>query len=241
MSKSDDFPRSLELVETSDGSRTLYDPARDVHYRSVHGARSESDYVFLSATRILERESPWRILELGFGAAVNATGIYRRAAERPDVRVNYHAVDYRPVTPSDISFHDDEAGEFARRALRRAHDSQESRTCVEGLDGRMNLTLHTLPWLEIDLGDFQADAVFYDPFGPRSEPDSWTVECFEIARRYLADHGVLATYSAATRVKEAIAAAGLCVATYPGPGRKREMTLASPTRQPLSHAELLSF
>ncbi|MGM0559420.1 MAG: MnmC family methyltransferase [Myxococcota bacterium] len=239
--KPDDFPEPLEQVETSDGSKTLYDPARDVHYRSIHGARRESDYVFLSATKVTERESPWRILELGFGAAVNFTGIFEAAADAAGVSVEYHAVDYRPVRPEDLDFHGTRSGEVARQALAQLHASDSDTAFVEALDGRLSLTIHALPWLELDLGDFRSDAVFYDPFGPRSEPDSWTVECFEVAGRHMADHAVLATYSAATRVKKAMAAAGLAVATYPGPGRKREMTLASPTAESLAHAELLEL
>jgi tRNA U34 5-methylaminomethyl-2-thiouridine-forming methyltransferase MnmC len=237
--KRSDFPEPLEQVETSDGSKTLYDPARDVHYRSIHGARRESDYVFLSATKVTERASPWRILELGFGAAVNFTGLYNTSAQQPDMAVEYHAVDYRPVDAADIDFHASDGGDLARRALDEMHAGDADTAMVEGLDGRLSLTIHALPWLELDLGDFRADAVFYDPFGPRSEPGSWTVECFEVARRHMAEHAVLATYSAATRVKKAMAAAGLQVATYPGPGRKREMTLASPSAASLSHAELL--
>jgi tRNA U34 5-methylaminomethyl-2-thiouridine-forming methyltransferase MnmC len=241
MAAKDEFPKALQAVETGDGSKTLYDPERDVHYRSIHGARRESNYVFLDATKLTERESPWRVLELGFGAAVNFTGVYAAASERSDVSVEYHSVDYRPVAPDDIDFHEDGGGELARRALKSLRESGGDEARVRGLDGRLELHLHVVDWLDLDLEGFRADAVFYDPFGPRAEPESWTTSCFEVARRHMAPHGILATYSAATRVKKAMAEAGLFVASLPGPGRKREMTLASPTERPIEHAEILDF
>ncbi len=71
------------------------------------------------------------------------------------------------------------------------------------------------------------DAVFLDPFSPRVEPDSWEPEFLAALARSMAPGGMLSTYSAATRVRAGLSAAGLAV----GPGRrvgaKAEGTLAS--------------
>jgi tRNA U34 5-methylaminomethyl-2-thiouridine-forming methyltransferase MnmC len=72
------------------------------------------------------------------------------------------------------------------------------------------------------------DAVFLDPFSPRVEPELWAPEvCAAIAAR-MAPGARLATYSAATAVRAALAAAGLGVARGGRVGGKAEGTIAGP-------------
>ncbi|MFB6262634.1 MAG: MnmC family methyltransferase, partial [Bradymonadaceae bacterium] len=126
---------------------------------------------------------------------------------------------------------------LARRALASAREPH-SPVRVSGPDGRIELVLHLREWTTFD-ADLSADAVYYDPFGPKAEPESWTVECFEMAREQIADDALLGTYSAASDVKRAMAEAGFAVATAPGTGRKREVTFASPSPEALEPYELL--
>ncbi len=232
----------LEIVETGDGSKTLYDREKQVHYRNMSGARTESRYVFLEGTGLVDREAPWRVLELGFGAAVNFTQTTLACLEHDDGRLEYHSVEYAPVDPTLLEFHEGEVGDIARQALAEVRETDEP-AHVTGFEGRVTLNLYPTKWLDFELPGLEAHAVYYDPFGPRSEPDSWTVACFENARRHMAEDGVLGTYSAATHVKRKIFEAGLWVASAPGPGRKREVTFASPARDELARRdnfELLS-
>ncbi|QDG50229.1 tRNA (5-methylaminomethyl-2-thiouridine)(34)-methyltransferase MnmD [Persicimonas caeni] len=224
----------IDIVETADGSKTLYDRQKQVHYRNMAGAQTESRYVFLEGSGLVQRPAPWRVLELGFGAAVNFTQTVAafEAQRAAGGRLEYHAVEYAPVSPELLDFHAGEAGDMARAALGEARDTGEVAT-VTSTDGLLELHVYPVKWVDFESPGLDAHAVFYDPFGPRSEPDSWTVECFENARRHLAADGVLATYSAATHVKRKLFEAGFCVASAPGPGRKREVTFASPTRETL--------
>lgn len=236
--------KHIEIVETRDGSKTLYDREKQVHYRNMSGARTESRCVFVEGSGLVARAAPWRILELGFGAAVNFTQTLEafethRAAGG---RIEYHAVEYAAVAPEHLEFHDSEAGELARRALEQLQvDDGVARVTSD--DGLVGLHVHPVQWLDFEVPEFDAHAVFYDPFGPRSEPESWTRECFENARRHIAADGVLATYSAATHVKRKLFEAGFWVASAPAPGRKREVTFASADRATLESrggVELLS-
>ncbi|MFP4598871.1 MAG: tRNA (5-methylaminomethyl-2-thiouridine)(34)-methyltransferase MnmD [Persicimonas sp.] len=231
-------PNDITVVDTRDGSKTLYDKDKQVHYRSVWGARRESRYVFVEGSGLTRRPAPWRVLELGFGAAVNFTQTVEACLRTPGATLDYHAVEYAPVEPSLLEFHRTEAGDIARRALAQLGETGEPTAVepallqpasVEGCDGRVRLNLYPTRWLDLSARDLLADAIYYDPFGPRSEPDSWSTECFEVAARHMAPHAILATYSAATHVKRAIFAAGLVAATAPGPGRKREITFAAHT------------
>ena len=236
-----DNPNDIEAVETRDGSMTLYDRDKQVHYRSIWGARSESRYVFVEGTGLADRGSPWRVLELGFGAAVNFTQTVQACLDHPEpIELEYHSVEYAPVAPELIDFHDGAVGQVARNALAEARRTGEP-SLATGFDGRVRLWVHPTQWLDFGRPDLAADAVFYDPFGPRTEPESWTVACFEQARRHMVPSGMLATYSAATRVKRAMFEAGFWVASAPGPGRKREVTFASPDRNTLEQRDNLEI
>lgn len=235
-------PENVDIIETGDGSHTLWDRDRDVRYRSTHGARQESRHVFVEGTGLVERATPWRVLELGFGAGVNFHETVAALQERhPEGRLVYHSVDRAPVAADRLTFHEGEAGDMARRALQRIDLEVPQTVVVTGFEGRVELHLHPMEWEQLDAVDIDrpADAVYFDPFGPRNEADSWSDACFDVARRHMTDHALLGTYSAASGVKRSMFRAGLAVATAPGPGKKREITFASPSTSALDRYELL--
>lgn len=228
-------------VETEDGSTTLHDTVREVSYRSHHGAVQESQHVFLEGTDIIKRTGVWRVAELGFGAAVNfvqTVAAFRDAAPAA-IRLVYHSVDWRPVTGEHLNFQRGDAGELARNAVEAIHGGDGPVATVESEDSKVVLHLHAKPWEEARLAGIGAQAFYQDPFSKRVNPDAWSVDTFERAGKAMAPDGRLATYSAATSVKKAMFEAGLWVASAPGPGRKREMTVASPSRRILEADERL--
>ncbi len=236
-------PDQLDVVETRDGSHTLFDHERDVHYSSLHGAVDESRHIFVHGTGLNDRPPPWRVLELGFGAGINFVQTLRAFRERFEpgetARLDYRAVDYAPVAAEVVDFHDGEAGEMVREALGQIDPETPRAVRVEDRTARVQLTVHPTDWRTLELADFRADALFYDPFGPKREPDSWTTECFEVARAHLRPDARLGTYSAATRVKRAMFEADLAVATADGPGPKHEITFAARHSETLEPYELL--
>lgn len=224
--------------ETADGSMTLFDQERGIHYRSHHGAISESRHVFLGATGLLEEKGEWRVAELGFGAAVNFTQTVAAFREGPQVeRLIYHTVDWRTVTADHLNFHQGEGGALARELARQIHEEPGSVAEVSSDDGAIRACLHPGGWEEVEVEAIEAQAFFHDPFSIRVNPEAWQKETFEWARRWMMERGRLATYSAASAVKRAMFEARFFVATAPGPGRKREMTIASPSEEVLRAME----
>jgi tRNA U34 5-methylaminomethyl-2-thiouridine-forming methyltransferase MnmC len=128
---------------------------------------------------------------------------------------------------------------MAAEALAALHESSESRRIEVERPGISLVVLRT-DWLDAE-PDSLADALYFDPFGPSANPESWTDAMFEAARARLKPAGRLATYSAAGHVRRAMARAGLVLATRPGPGRKREITVASPADAGLGNLERLSM
>lgn len=230
--------------QTQDGSWTLYDPELKVHYRSTSGAVTESHTVFLQGTGLIQRhDQDWRVLELGFGSAVNfiqtALAHTQRAHEPQPRWLEYHSVEHRPISPQALEHLEGWPADLARAALEIAHSAPSTHISISSPAHHIKLTLHLLPWDELELPQLDAQAIFFDPFGPEANPSSWTQQAFEVALKHLHPEGVLATYSAAGHVRRAMRAAGLHTGSLPGPGHKREITIASPSASPISHAKRL--
>src|SRR5664280_1323900 len=55
------------LVNTADGSHTIYVPELDEHYHSIYGAVQESEFIFINKGYDYCKSDPLFILEIGFG------------------------------------------------------------------------------------------------------------------------------------------------------------------------------
>lgn len=211
-------------IVTRDGSVTLYNPQLDVTYRSKFGASSESEHVFLQGTQLRDlKTTTWRVGELGFGAARNFchTAI---AAHQHSVQLEYHSLDCAPV-PAALLPDCGWPTQIAREALEKAQEKGLSPIKVE--HESIKLFLYPCRWQDVDF-PVKVDALFHDPFGPRTNPESWTVEAFEWSRRQLTHEGRLATYSAASSVKKALKSAGFQIITRKGLPPKREVLVGIP-------------
>jgi tRNA U34 5-methylaminomethyl-2-thiouridine-forming methyltransferase MnmC len=228
----------MERVRTEDGSSTLYDPALGVHYRSIHGARTEASTVFIDGTRLTRREGPWHVLELGFGAATSFE-VAVEAARAAGVALHFHSVERSPLDPMLLADRTGEPGAMARRALMSAAARGRGKVEVTSDDGLITLSLHIGGWAELQPLRFEADAIFHDPFSAATNPDCWTQECFAWHAQHMHARTVLATYGAATAARRAMWAAGLHVATLPGAGKKREISIAALDPRAIAHGALL--
>ncbi len=198
-----DSSKILPIV-TRDGSTTLYNSQLDVTYRSKFGASAESEHVFLQGTQLRELNTEtWRVGELGFGAASNFCHTALAAREQ-NVHLEYFSLDYSPI-PADLLPDCGWPTQIAREALLRT--DKDSQLPIKVERDSITLYLYRCSWQDIDF-PVKVDALFHDPFGPKTNPESWTTEAFEWSRRQLDQQGRLATYSAASSVKRALKAAG---------------------------------
>jgi tRNA U34 5-methylaminomethyl-2-thiouridine-forming methyltransferase MnmC len=221
----------LEVLMTEDQSKTLLHKELGAHYRSVHGANIESNHVFIQGTRVLEQKE-WTVLELGFGLGTN----FRNLLKQRSVGKNLHylSLDHQLVPPEVIDG-DDLGAKMTREALALARKTG-GKVIVE----REFVILELLPedHFQAELPLNWANACFHDPFAPKVNPESWTVECFAQIFGSMTQDGILSTYGAAGRTKRAMVAAGFWIASGAGYGRKREITFASKNPDRLSHGVL---
>lgn len=81
----------------------------------------------------------------------------------------------------------------------------------------------------------RADFIFYDFFSPASHPWLWTFDLFEKLYFYCKETTHLVTYSSATSVKAALAAAGWFVGTTIPSGKKAQSIFAAGSRGEVAH------
>jgi len=216
----------VHWTQTGDGSPTLVRRDCGWSYRSLHGAHAEARTVFVEGSGVLECGEAPHVLEFGFGAATNFSQTLEALRGRGRC-VHYVAIDCMPV-PSDV------LGALGTEA----HTLAASATVA----GRVVTPAAILEVVRTNFIDFATpqrfDAIYFDPFGPGQQPESWTTAVFEVAFRHAHPHARLVTYSAAGWVRRNMAAAGFFVATAPASGKKREFTVASARPEALAHLRI---
>lgn len=233
---------ALISIETADGSRTLFDSEQQVHFRSLDGAQNESNYVFIESSLIRSWPQQWSILELGFGTAMN----FRQsayAARAAGTKLIYTVVEHAPITGEkfrELTAHQPSPMPELDEMIAQLLDTLQERDYAELSDEQIELKFYHQSWQNCQLPPaLEVQAIYHDPFGPRSNPDCWGVECFRWEVAHLHPQGRLVTYAAATDARRAMVQAGLAIGSLPGAGRKREMTVAAWSDEGLEGTKLL--
>lgn len=213
---------------TEDGSPTLYTPRFQATYHSRHGAMLESQHVFLEAGwrfRVAQPLSgPLRIFEMGFGTGLNAF-LTCLATEKMRVDTKYISFDLYPVEPAitdQLMYAGMEDPEVKAlfRLLHHAEWEQEAAVTPHFtlLKSRQDIcSASVLP---------PSDLIYYDAFGPGTQPELWSESVLSCLASALVPGGVLVTYCAKGDVRRCWQRAGLQVDRLPGPPGKREMLRA---------------
>ncbi|MFM1843365.1 MAG: hypothetical protein RLZZ490_2107 [Cyanobacteriota bacterium] len=226
---------------TADGSCTFYSSQFGEHFHSQRGAQQEAVQKFVLPCRLpqlAQNCDQIHLLDvcygLGYNTAAALTAIWQ---VNPACQVTLLALESDPQVPQQaIAYHLLQAYPAPVQAL-LSRLAEEARVETATLTARLAIgdarqTVHqVLP------PDWQADAIFLDPFSPPKCPQLWTVEFLQALGDRLKPQGYLATYCSAAAVRSALQIIGLQFATLPDdqpphPRRRPLGTLAS--HQPLS-------
>lgn len=212
----------VEIRISEDGSHTLYLPAIDETYHSIHGAVNESRHVFLEAGLSQSTTTNLRVLEIGFGTGLNALLTAQYAAEK-DIQIVYTTIEKFPLQESvwgTLNYGQVIGQEELFQSIHNAEWGAEAQISSN----------FTLLKLEADLNHLslcsEFDCIFFDAFSPDKQPELWTEQVFENMYAFTAHGGILTTYCAKGGVRRAMQAAGYIVERIPGPMGKREMLRA---------------
>ena len=212
------------LIETSDGSHTIYVPELDEHYHSIHGAVQESSFIFILNGFDISQADPLNILEVGFGTGLNAllTAIHCLTGRR---NIFYTTLEKYPLGDEIIESlnHHTFAGPEGREIFNRIHAAQ--------WNNMVNIcTNFNIKKIRTDITENKPvgifDLIYFDAFGPDKQPEMWTPEIFRSIADVTRTNGILVTYSAKGEVKRNLKAVGFDVNLLPGPPGKRQMIRA---------------
>ncbi|MBA2320764.1 MAG: tRNA guanosine(34) transglycosylase Tgt [Deltaproteobacteria bacterium] len=180
---------------------------------------------------------PLRILDIGLGAAANASaaiacareawGPSKRVLEIVSLESHLEPLELALADPAGFPYLEPllpvvrtllDRGTFEDAGLRWTVRVGDARTAIGSAGGGFEL-------------------VYFDPFSPEKNPDLWTRAFLSSVRAQCADDARLVTYSAATPSRVALLLAGFYVGTGISTGLRAETTVAA-TRPELLAAPL---
>lgn len=214
---------------TADGSFTFISATFGEAFHNRHGARQEAEQKFAVPTQLAAKAQTGslRLLDICYGLGYNtASALETIWRVNPACRVEVVALELEPEVPQAA---------IAHQLLQPWPDpipdclatlAQTGRVEGDRLKGHLIWGDARRSLLALDPRDFQADAIFLDPFSPPRCPQLWTVEFLALVARFLHPQGHLATYSCAAAVRTALQATGLQIGASPPFGRRWPGTIA---------------
>ena len=161
---------------------------------------------------------------MGFGTGLNCLLTYNWFSQNR-TSIYYAAVEKYPLLKEDItSIYTEIDNHHISKLMHDAHWNNDF-TITEGF---------TLIKLERDIKNAQInpdsfDLVYYDAFGPSTQPELWSLETLSIIHNLMKPKGVLVTYCAQGQFKRNLKTLNFELESLPGPPGKREMTRAIKT------------
>ncbi len=216
-----------QIVDTADGSHSLYSKELDETYHSHHGARQESIHVYIrmGLDYVLTKGmlAP-NIFELGYGTGLNAF-LTAMETEEKGIRVCFDSIEKFPV---DIE---------ALKQLNYGLENEQSKALFRKLiDAPWDEPIVISPnftqqkiygdFLTFDCRKDYYDVFYFDAFGFRAQSELWSEDSFERCHAMLKQGGALVTYAAKGSARRAMESVGFVVSRLPGAPGKREMLRA---------------
>jgi len=204
---------------TEDGSASAYSERFNEAYHPLEGARRQAFELFVRLAEI-DRLPEARVLEVGFGLGVNFLASVEAQRARGGT-VYFLGLEPYPLPVAEL----DGILLFCRLApdAKKAYLEawERGRDFVVAGEGYVLKVLFS-PIETAALPKNWADAVFYDPFSPKANPQAWAKENLARAREALRPGGVLVSYAVAGWVRQALKELGFSVEKVPGTMKKRE-------------------
>ncbi|ALM20041.1 SAM-dependent methyltransferase [Nonlabens sp. MIC269] len=216
-----------EIMITGDGSKTIHMPDLNEQYHSKHGALQEALHVFIKMGLQPLQESlqpdnaSLNILEYGFGTGLNAILTKQHAST---TRIHYTAMEAYPVSADEVLAMD--YGSLLKDQIFYEALHEMDWEIDKQLTSTFSIIKKQMKFEEVKF-DNQFDLIYFDAFGPRTQPELWTIPIFQKAFDSLKNGGVLTTYCAQGQARRNMQEVGFKVERLPGPPGKREMLRAT--------------
>jgi tRNA U34 5-methylaminomethyl-2-thiouridine-forming methyltransferase MnmC len=228
---------SLIPQKTEDGSYTFFSDEFNEAFHSHYGAKLEAEVKFVEPTQLKIKAtqlSTIYLLDICYGLGYNtAAALEAIWSINPHCRVELISLELNPAVPKNaIAFQLLSSWqEPIPKLLAELATTQQVNS--EFLQAKLLLGDARTTIKQILQQQWQADAIFLDPFSPPKCPQLWTVEFLNLVANCLKPTGRLATYSCAAAFRTALSLAGLKFGSTVSVGRKAPGTVASFSGQDL--------
>lgn len=218
------FPK-LKKIITADNTETFLNETVGESYHSQTGAVEEALKKYALPCKIREKakSGKLRILDVCFGLGYNsAMAISEALEENSQCIIEVVGLEYDPeiiskiqeINPPILFF------QHYKKLTPEKKQFQEGKVAVQIILGDARETAKVL-------AEETFDAIFFDPFSPKTAPEMWQESFFKEMYRVLKKDGILATYSCARMARENMSKAGLVYDDGPIVGRRGPGTIAT--------------
>jgi tRNA U34 5-methylaminomethyl-2-thiouridine-forming methyltransferase MnmC len=217
----------LTLVETADGSKTLFNSEVGEHYHSKHGALQESRHVFLKSGLefYLSRTNAPEvsILEVGFGTGLNFL-VTAEFCTNNQIQLDYTGIEAYPL---DDLISKTGYQEYVSKSLWTSFLSNYPAGLSQEVSVNEYCRLLIAAKKLLDFrGQKKYDVLYFDAFASVHQPEMWDLEPLHHAAGLLKPGGVFVTYAITGHLKRAMKSLGFTIEKVPGAPGKREMLRA---------------
>lgn len=213
----------LQLINTSDGSHTIYVPDLNEQYHSVNGAITESNYVYLENGFLFYTGDKPTVFEVGFGTGLNSL-LTALASEQLKKVTTYYSVEKFPLEKELVNQlnYGERLSKKALNLFHKIHDCEWNTKVKISEHFYLNKINNDLIEVDYDLLE-PFNIIYFDAFGPDKQPEMWTSEIFQKISDKTLDKGIFVTYSAKGEVRRKLTACGFEMERLPGPPGKNQM------------------
>ncbi len=217
------FIMQLQIINTKDGSQTLYIPEMDEQYHSVNGAITESNYVYIEKGYLFSTIKNPTVFEVGFGTGLNCllTAILAEKQKQPTI---YYTIEKYPLDKNIIQQlkYGENISSDAQILFDKIHDCKWNTTVK--ISQYFSLVKLQSDLLTDNLNQVKnCDVIYFDAFGPDKQPEMWQPKVFQKIYSITATNGVFVTYSAKGEVRRQLTKCGFKMERLPGPPGKIQM------------------
>jgi tRNA U34 5-methylaminomethyl-2-thiouridine-forming methyltransferase MnmC len=215
----------FKKIITADNTETFLNTTVGESYHSQTGAVEEAlkKYALPCNIKELAKTGKIRILDVCFGLGYNsAMAIDIALKENPNCSIEVIGLEndsqiisqIQNVNPPIDSFR------YYKRLTSQSLEFKEGKVSVKVLLGDARECVK-------ELSKETFDAVFFDPFSPKTAPEMWYEDFFKQVFRVMKNSGVLATYTCARMARENMSKAGFFWNDGPIVGRRGPGTIAT--------------
>jgi tRNA U34 5-methylaminomethyl-2-thiouridine-forming methyltransferase MnmC len=211
------------VINTGDGSPTLFLPELDEQYHSINGAITESKHVFLKMGYIYHESKKPSIFEVGFGTGLNCLLTALKAEEQKRL-TTYVTIEKFPLENKIIGQLD--YGKLispsAKILFDKIHNCKWNKIVkISKYFKLFKLEADLLLYKFEKTNNF--DIIYFDAFGPNKQPEMWQPEVLNKIYSVTALQGVFVTYSAKGLIRRQLSTCGFYMERLPGPPGKFQM------------------